>query len=147
MAEKHPSNSNAQQGIEAVVLNTLGGTLGTSLAQNQRVLIGNSRMEPDGMAVDGSVVVEVFAHVGKLKGGQRHKISTDALKLLAIRESYPEARLILAFVDNDAATSISGWKAEVLKRNGVEIAVVDLHDDDRAAIEAAQAEQQMVNPS
>lgn len=43
-----------------------------------------------------------------------HKVSTDALKLLAIREVHPAARLILAFADEAAAGSVSGWKAETL---------------------------------
>jgi hypothetical protein len=42
-------------------------------------------VRPDGVDAERTVFVEVFAHVGKLRGGQRHKVSTDALKLLAIR--------------------------------------------------------------
>ncbi len=103
-------------------------------------------VQPDGVATDQSVFVEVFAHVGKLKGGQKHKVSTDALKLLAIRDSLPEARLILAFADEAAAASVSGWKAEMLKANGIEVHTVDLNEDDRTKIEAAQARQTMVNP-
>ena len=97
------------------------------------------------MAADGSVILEVFAHIGKLKGGQRHKVSTDALKLLAIRKSHPDARLILAFADADAAASVSGWKAETMRANGIEIHTVDLNAEDRSVIQAAQVAQRMVN--
>ena len=85
-------------------------------------------------------------HVGKLRGGQRHKVSTDALKLLAIREAHPDARLILAFADAEAARSVSGWKAQTLKANGIEVRVVDLDQAERERIEAAQARQRMINP-
>jgi hypothetical protein len=143
--DAHPSSSTVQQEVEATVLRRLGGKLGVTLSQGHRVEIGGSHMQPDGMSEDGSVVVEVFAHVGTLKGGQRHKISTDALKLLAIRELHPNARLILAFVDKKAAGSVSGWKAETLKKQGIELVVIELDEADRALIEDAQAKQQMVN--
>jgi hypothetical protein len=104
-------------------------------------------VRPDGVSADESVFVEVFAHLGKLKGGQRHKVSTDALKLLAIRGVHPQARLILAFADEVAACSVSGWRAEILKTNAIEICVVKLSAANRAKIEAAQARQRMVNPS
>lgn len=143
--DSHPSSSTVQQEVEATVLRSLGEKLGATLSQGHRVEIGGSHMQPDGISEDGSVVVEVFAHIGTLKGGQRHKISTDALKLLAIRELHPDARLILAFVDEKAAGSVSGWKAETLKKQGIELMVVDLDEADRALVENAQAKQQMVN--
>ena len=36
------------------------------------------------MSDDESVLVEVFAHQGQLKGGRRHKIAADALKLITL---------------------------------------------------------------
>ena len=145
MASAHPSDSSAQIAAEAAILDLLGESIGVPLSQNAKVAVGGSEVQPDGMAADGSVVVEVFAHIGKLRGGQRHKVSTDALKLLAIRESRPDARLILAFTDEEAAASVSGWKAETLKANGVEIHTVDLDPAKRTMIETAQAQQKMVN--
>lgn len=130
---------------EAIVLAGLGEKLGRQLQQGVVVLMGDVEVHPDGVDEDRSVFVEVFAHVGKLKGGQRHKVSTDALKLLAIREVYPNASLILAFADQAAALSVSGWKAKTLTENGIEIHVVDLDSSERAKIEAAQRRQRMVN--
>jgi hypothetical protein len=144
--EKHASDSSAQIAAEAPILAALGAALDIPLERGQDFPIGSTRVRPDGVAADGSVFVEVFAHVGKLKGSQRHKVSTDALKLLAIRETRPDARLILAFADETAAASVSGWRAETLKANGIEIHVVALEPEDRAGIEAAQARQKMVNP-
>jgi hypothetical protein len=144
--EKHASDSSAQAAAEATILAALGVALGVPLVQGQEFPIGATHVRPDGVAADESVFVEVFAHIGRLKGGQRHKVSTDALKLLAIRETRPDARLILAFADEGAAASVSGWRAETLKANGIEIHAVALGPEDRAKIEAAQARQKMVNP-
>jgi hypothetical protein len=144
--EKHASDSSAQVAAEATILAALGATLGVPLAQGKEFPIGATHVRPDGVAADESVFVEVFAHIGRLKGGQRHKVSTDALKLLAIRKARPDAQLILAFADEAAAASMSGWRAETLKANGIEIHVVALGPEGRAEIEAAQAKQKMVNP-
>jgi hypothetical protein len=147
VAPSHPSDSSAQIAAEATILGLLGESIGVPLSQDAKVAVGGSEVQPDGMAADGSVVVEVFVHIGKLRGGQRHKVSTDALKLLAIRDARPNARLILAFADEEAAASVSGWKAETLKANGIEIHIVDLDPAERTVIETAQARQKMVNAS
>lgn len=104
-------------------------------------------MRPDGLSPDGSVVVEVFAHIGRMKAAQRNKVSADLLKLVAIRERQKDARLILAFVDQHAAASVSGWRSEILKNHGIEIVVVELDNHDRLKVETAQSNQRMVNPS
>lgn len=145
MAEPHPSDSEAQIVAEATILDALGKALGVPLSQGAEVSLGNSRVRPDGVGGDDSIFVEVFAHIGKLRGGQMHKVSTDALKLLAIRDVHPAARLILAFADRAAAESVSGWKAETLAANGIELRTVDLDAAERAVIEAAQTRQKMVN--
>jgi hypothetical protein len=146
IAEPNPSISDEQVLAEVSILATLGRMLGVDLIQGVKVAIGDSHVQPDGVAEDQSAFVEVFAHIGKLRGGQRHKVSTDALKLLAIREVHPEARLILAFADTDAAASVSGWKAATLSANAIEIHTVQLDPAERAKIEAAQARQRMVSP-
>ncbi len=143
---KHASDSSVQIAAEATILAALSKVIGTPFIQGVTLPIGAAHVRPDGVAADESVFVEVFAHIGKLKGGQRHKVSTDALKLLAIRETRPNARLILAFADDAAAASVSGWRAETLRANGIEIHIVSLSAEDRAKIEAAQARQKMVNP-
>ncbi len=142
---KHPSDSKVQVLAEAVILAALSKSLGVTLDQGAKVIVGGSHVQPDGVSEDQSVYVEVFAHIGKLHGGQRHKVSTDALKLIAIREAYPDARLILAFADDEAAASVSGWKAATLLANGIEVQTVNLAPLERAKIEAAQTRQRMVN--
>lgn len=141
----HPSDAGVQIAAETVILGALGETLGRPLSQGVVILMDDVEVRPDGVDAGRSIFVEVFAHVGKLRGGQRHKVSTDALKLLAIHAVYPEAQLILAFADGEAAASVSGWKAKTLVANGIEIRVVDLAPAERAKIEAAQTRQRMVN--
>jgi len=137
----HPSNSADQLAAEAAILAALELALGVTFEQGTRIALGDSHVCPDGVTADRSVFVEVFARIGTLRGGQRHKVSTDALKLLAIRDVFPGARLILAFADVQAAASISGWKADALRSNDIEIYTVDLTAAERATLKAAQDRQ------
>jgi hypothetical protein len=107
-------------------------------------------VDVDGVATDESVLVEVFAHQGQLKGGQRHKIAGDALKLITIaHEKEPPPRLVLAFADPQIATFFAGrgWLAAAVNAWRIEVIVAELDDAVREGIRGAQARQLMVNPS
>jgi len=103
----------------------------------------------DRVAPDESVLVEIFAHQGRLKGAQFHKVARDALKLITLGRSRPESRLIIAFGDTDAAAcvSASSWLAEALRTWRIEVFVANLDADVRSGLRAAQARQIMVNPT
>ena len=142
---EHPSHAATHIETEALILKAVAEQLGIPLRQGVDIEFADAVMKVDGAAEDESVLVEIFAHVGKLRGGQKHKVSTDALKLLALAESRPGAKLILAFADHEAASSISGWKKAVLDQRGIERIVVELSEQDRAALVAAQKKGKMIN--
>jgi hypothetical protein len=52
-------------------------------------LSGGAYVDVDGVAADSSAFVEVFAHQGTLKGGQKHKVANDALKLITLGREHP----------------------------------------------------------
>lgn len=141
----HQSDSSAQRHAEAIVLAGVAQQLGIELTQKVRLPLDAANVELDGASPDEAVLVEVFARIGKLKGGQLHKVSTDTLKLLALGETRPEAKLVLAFADQEAADSVVGWRAAVLERNHVHKVVVALAEQERNVILAAQEKQKMVN--
>lgn len=119
--------------------------LNITLEQSVSLPLDDATVQVDGATPDRLVLVEVFARIGKLRGGQLHKVSTDALKLIALKEAIPEARLVLAFADQIAADSIVGWRKAVLERNGVERLAVALDPAVRKELLAAQAKQKMIN--
>lgn len=135
-----------QREAEALILSSLSTTLGIGLAPKSLFMAEGARVDVDGVAPDESVFVEVFAHCGPMKGGQRHKIDSDALKLITLAQSRP-ARLILAFCDDDAARSVTGksWRTEALRTWGIEVVVVDLDPEMKNRIQAVR--QVMVNPA
>lgn len=130
-----------------MILAGVAASYGVELAPATLQLPGGARVDVDGAAADLSVIVEVFSHLGRLRGGQFHKVARDALKLITIARSYPDARLAVAFGDGAAAACVSGgsWLAEALRIWGVDVVVIPLDDALRARLTAAQARQVMVN--
>ena len=138
---EHPSHSGVQGESEAIVLAYVAEKLGVELQQGVKASLDEATIIFDGATHDESVLVEVFSRIGKLKGAQLHKVSTDTLKLLAARETRPDATLVLGFADQEAADSIVGWRRAVLKRSAIRVVVAELTPDQREAILAAQLKQ------
>lgn len=144
----HPSSSHEQTAAEALVLEAVGKRLGTAVAPARVNFPGGSYVNVDGVSEDPLVFVEVFSHQGALKGGQRHKVAGDVLKLVTLGKAYPTARLALAFADEAAADSVrnKGWLAEAVVTWAIEVVVADLPDVVLEGLRAAQLRQVMMNP-
>jgi len=145
----HQSDSHEQRSAEPLIRHAVSVAVGVELAPRSLRLDGGARVNVDGVAPYESVFVEIFAHQGRLKGAQFHKVARDALKLITLGRSRPESRLIIAFGDKDAAAcvSASSWLAEALRTWRIEVFVGNLDADVRSGLRAAQARQIMVNPT
>jgi hypothetical protein len=146
-AQRRQSTSDEQLRAEPLILSGIATRLGVDLVPRSLSLPRGARVDVDGVAPDESVFVEVFAHQGRLRGGQFHKVARDALKLITLAQSRREARLVIAFADEDAAKCVTGksWLAEALSTWEIEVIVVDLEAVVRQGLRAAQARQVMVN--
>jgi hypothetical protein len=144
----HQSDSDTQRRAEPLILAQLAAEHGIALAPRSLSLPGGARVDIDGVSADETMFVEVFAHQGRLKGGQFHKVAQDALKLITLARSRPKARLVLAFGDEDAAKSVRGrsWLAEALRTWKIQVFVAKLSDPTREDLRAAQVSQVMRNP-
>jgi hypothetical protein len=145
----HLSDSLEQRTAEPLILAGVSKIVGVELAPRSLRLDGGARVDVDGAAPDESVFVEVFAHQGRLKGAQFHKVARDALKLITLGRSRAGSKLIIAFADPDAAACVTGasWLSEALSSWEIEVLIVDLDDPVRAGLRDAQVRQVMVNPS
>lgn len=136
-------NSSEQRVAEKSMLAALSATLGMPLAPIDL-------MPPDGrwaLQVDGAsdtVLCEIYAHLGKLKPAQEHKVLHDAVKLRYAERllGFP-GRKIIAFADAAAAAPFldKRWKAQALAADGIEIVVLDLPTDLREQVRLAQIRQ------
>jgi hypothetical protein len=144
------SDSDTQRSAEKLILDAVALKVGVPLSPRRLELGSGPVVDVDGVAEDESVLVEIFAHQGHLKGGQRHKIAGDALKLSTIAKVWPKRpRLILAFGDPDILKFFDGrsWLASAINTWGIEILVAEFDVAARDSIRVAQARQVMVNPS
>jgi hypothetical protein len=91
-----------------------------------------------------------YAHTGKLKGAQLHKVKGDILKLILLeRKPGGEWRKILCFADDSAAATARGksWIAEAVREFGIEVIVAPLPGALAERVATAQRRQRMVNPT
>ena len=141
-------HAHAHLAAERLILDAVERRAGCSLERGRSLeLPGGARVEVDGVSGDAAVLVEVFAHQGALKGGQLHKIASDALELLTVASGRdPKPRLILAFADEQLATWAAGrsWLAAALTIGQIEVVVVDLGDAVRAELRDEKARLFMV---
>lgn len=139
-----PAGDSAEQrAAERVLLALLSEKLGVVLAPLKLT-------PPDGLwalELDGAcdtVLCEIYAHIGKLKPAQEHKVLHDAAKLrYAERLLGSPRRKLLLFADRLAAAPFldKRWKAQALAADGIEIVVVELPQDLREQVRLAQTRQ------
>ncbi len=144
LPEVPAGNSSVQRQAESVALRQLSQRMGVQFVSERLHLAGGTYVDVDGVSHEPPVLVEVSAHQGSPKGGQRHKVLADAFKLSYAAEvlggSY---RRMLCFTDEEAAQPFRGrsWYAAALRHQRIEIEVVALPHEWRHRIREAQLRQ------
>lgn len=128
-AAKHPGSSALQTALCPHIVAKHAQDQLVELDARGRVYFGDTWVEPDGYSLAHHMAWEAFAHVGPMKGGQRRKVATDVLKLIAIRAHCfagdSSANLALLFVDDVAMDSVERtWVGAAAHDQGVELVVV-----------------------
>jgi hypothetical protein len=145
LSQLAPGDSGVQRAAETVLLAALAVELGLTFGPGRRVMPDGTRVELDAISEELPVLVEAWSHQGPPKSAQKHKVMTDALKLVwAEAVLFPGgARKILALADEEAATHFRGasWMSVALVHLGIEVKVVMLPDDVRQAVRRAQERQ------
>ncbi len=106
-------------------------------------------VKPDAIDLSNKVIVEAYARIGPVKGGQLHKIKGDILKLALIGKKLgKEWRKIMCFASDEAAKYVQGksWVATAAREFGIEIYVTHLSEEQTEKVVSAQKRQRMVNP-
>lgn len=141
------SNSEVQHRAEAVIRDRLAQTLKVPLEPRVIKLAAGAPVHVDTVSPDGMRMAEIFARQGQLKGGQQKKVAIDTLELITIRQECPETELVLAFADKEASAYATGggWVARALRTWKVTVEIVEIPQELRSEIRAAQGKQRMVN--
>jgi hypothetical protein len=136
-------DSSEQRLAERILVAAFGVQVGV-------VLVPLRIVPPDGsyaFEVDGAsdaVLCEVYAHLGRMKPAQEHKVMHDAAKLrYAERLLGSPRRKVLVFADATAAGPFldKRWKGQALAADGIEIVVLALPADIREQVRLAQIRQ------
>jgi hypothetical protein len=95
MLTSHLNDSAEQRSAETFALEAVGKKLGVELLPRRLQLPDGSCVEIDG-GTEGPppVLAEVYAHQGRLKGGQFHKLLADAFKPASCSCSPTPTRLV-----------------------------------------------------
>lgn len=140
--QPHASDSREQRAAEKDIRGALAQELGVTFLEAHPERLGSLKL--DGYAPGPPpVLVEVFAHVGPSKGGQRHKIAHDMTKLLlAERLLGVPCRKVIAVLDEAAiAHTRRGWDGVFAKEFGIELHPVKGLDDRHEMLRAVQLRQ------
>jgi hypothetical protein len=103
-----------------------------------------SWIELDGYCESPLILCEAWAHIGSPKSAQKHKVMTDAFKLLyANAHIKGNSKLILLFADKEAALFFQGknWMAQCLKEHNVAVEITELPPERKNEVLIAQKRQ------
>lgn len=137
----HASDSAEQRAIESEVLSVLATSLEVTFTDADPQLRG---LKVDAFAPGPPpVLVEVFAHVGPSKSGQRHKVANDMAKLLlAERRLGVPCRKVIAVIDPAAiAHHAKAWIGEFAGAFGIDVRVVPGFERHHEALREVQLRQ------
>ena len=149
MIDTSKSKSDEQQKAEIIIGDRVEEYLACPLKRNERVVLSEGvHIVPDLYSEKDRIVGEIFAHIGFLKVGQKHKISQDILKMLLLEKTKGiKYRKMLVIVDDKMEEYLKGksFIAESIRQFGIEIKKIDLLDETYEAVLNAQRRQVMVN--
>jgi hypothetical protein len=140
----HPGDSAEQRECEEHILRAVSREVGCSLKKHRLSLPNGGVLEIDGCNTRSGVLCEAWAHQAKVRPAQKGKVVTDVAKLYLAGQTFSrETRRILAFADDTPARWFRGksWMAELVRSMKIEIMVVNIPDDVRARVCAAQVRQ------
>lgn len=149
MADTSKSKSIEQQETEVYLSMEVEKWIGCALEKNAKVYLAKGvHIEPDLYSEEEKILCEIYAHIGKLKVGQQHKISQDILKMILLEKSKGvKFRKIIITLDDEVEKFLNGksFIAESIRQFGIEIKRMDVPKEIRETIARAQKRQIMVN--
>jgi len=140
---KLPGDCKEQQEAENWLIDRLSVDMGIVL-RKKRFSLKGGWIELDGFCESPLVLCEAWAHIGAPRGGQKHKVMTDAFKLLFASTLVDgDDKRILLFADPKAAAPFRGksWMAQCLIKHNITTQIIELPLELKARVVKAQKRQ------
>ena len=147
----HKSSTLEQMQAEEHIFALTEQKLGFSLKKNPKIYLSDSvysYIQPDFFSEEEKVIGEIFAHIGKPKVGQKHKIANDILKMLLFEEKQSEKyRKMIVVCDMEMYQYLHGesFLAESIRCFEVTVVYIEVDEKTQRDIALAQKRQKMVN--
>ena len=156
MAKRTKSRSDAQQKAEQEMLRSFAARKRLAWCEAGGIAaLRGLGVKPDGVALrrNGTIVLaEVWAHQGRAKGSQLHKVAADILKLAYVKRALEQAgctvEAFMLFSCRLACNTLnnSSWRARAAAEFGVSPRVVEILPETRKALVEAQEHQNFYVP-
>lgn len=122
------------------------------LKENPSIFLTNGKIkvEPDFYSEKNKVIGEIHSHIGKLKGSQPDKISSDILKMLLVEKDKRKSfRKIIAVCDEEEKKQLEGnsYLAETIRQFNVEVFYFPLTEKNKINLKKAMEKQDIRNRS
>ena len=149
MVDTSKSDSSEQQEAEVYIAMTVEEWLGCTVERNVKVYLSDGvHIEPDLYSEKDKIICEIYAHIGEMKVGQRHKVAQDILKMLLLEKSKRQIfRKIIVVTDERVEKYLNGQSfiAESIREFGIEVKRISVSQEVYNKISSAQKRQIMVN--
>ena len=145
------SNSEEQLHAEKAMISILEKQLSVQLEKNRKIILNQEHgiyIVPDVYSETSLIIGEIYAHVGKLKPAQSHKIANDILKMLLLEKSTGKCyRKIIAVCDKEVMKSTKGnsFLAEAIRQFEIDVIYLEIEENLKNQIIMAQQRQKMIN--
>ena len=150
MEKRKKSDSKVQREIEEKVLIAIRTELNDDTLISDKVFWDDEKEKfvlPDFISDEGSIVGEIHAHIGRLKGAQPGKIAKDILKMLLVEKVRGcEYRKFIVVCDQEEFDQLNGdsFLAEVIRRFKINVKLVRLDESDYERLRKSMKDQNLM---
>lgn len=151
MGKSYKSSSHVQMQAENLILQRVEELLEIRFERNKKIYLADNAftyMQPDFYSEEHRIVGEIFAHIGKPKKAQDNKIANDILKMLLLEKiTGKQYRKILVVCDAAEKKKLEGQSvlAESIRQFRIEVMHIEIDEETKLQIMAAQELQKMTN--
>ncbi len=145
MENQEKSSSMEQQIAKKIIFQKVNEWLGIELMEKEKILVGETFMQPDFYSKSERVIGQIFTHIGKTNRGQDNRIANDILKMLLLEklEGKTYRKIIVVCDENKKKELLNGKTilAQCINQFNIEVEIINIENELRDTLLIAQKRQ------
>ena len=145
MENQEKSSSMEQQIAKKIIFQKVNEWLGIELMEKEKILVGETFMQPDFYSKSERVIGQIFTHIGKTNRGQDNRIANDILKMLLLEklEGKTYRKIIVVCDENKKKELLNGKTilAQCINQFNIEVELINIENELRDTLLIAQKRQ------